>query len=164
MSLPSILEHGTFDGSAIEGDAMYSMDIKVGRLVELRIESPFAMTDFGPFRERLGKLLQSAPGKVVACTDLRRANVFAKDVADTWITIMRGDNPKMERSAFLVTAGGLFGGQIERMINEAGSPIRKVFRESLDLKVWLGTALTADEKTRVTQFLNEISPSAPSKA
>src|SRR5579883_873197 len=104
---------------------MWSIDHEVGRLIEVRVESPVAFEDVDPFFKRMRSLIGPMPARAIVCVDLRAARLFPPDVAEGFVGVMRGDNPRIERSGFLVSDSALFGLQIERMIREAGSPLRR---------------------------------------
>jgi hypothetical protein len=135
---------------------MFVIENKVGRLVELWVRSPVSIEEVGKFRERLGAVLRGVPGKVVICTDLTFAKIFAPDVAEAFTNMMRADNPKLERSGFLLGRdAATFGMQLERIIRDAANPSRRTFREGADLVTWIGQVLDEAERERVQQFLAE---------
>src|SRR5689334_6494791 len=106
---------------------MYSVQINVGRLAEGRIATPFMAADLQPLQALLRRVLGGAPGRVVFCVDFRDASVFTQDVVAGLVDAMRGDNPHIERSGFILGGGAVFAMQAERMIRAAGNPERRVF-------------------------------------
>src|SRR5687768_5094748 len=60
---------------------------------------------------------------LVDCTELK---VISPDGADALIAAMRGDNPRITRSAYIVVEGSTAALQLKRMIRDAGSPDRMV--------------------------------------
>jgi hypothetical protein len=134
---------------------MFTLDIRQGRLLEARISSPIALPEVAAFGKRLVQLLTPTRGQVVICTDIRRANVFPPEVADAFVGLMKSDNPRLERSAFLVGESAMFGLQVERMLRDAGNPARKSFRDRAVLAAWLGELLDAKERARLAQYLEE---------
>ena len=139
---------------------MLTVENPVGRLLELRVSSPFSLEEMGPFQTKLMRLVSSAPGNSVACTDLRGARVMPDEVAARFVTIMKADNPRMERSGFLVSESALFSLQIERMLREAGNPMRRTFRESHEMVAWLSELLTAAESASARDFLAQVDSTA----
>ena len=131
----------------------FSIENPAGRLILARVGTPIDVAQQAVFRELLGSTLQVIPGKVVICVDLRSATVFAPDVAEGFAAIMRSDNPKLERSGFLVGESALFGLQIERMIRAAASPARRAFRDAQEVGAWLGEGLGSQELRALTTFL-----------
>src|SRR4051794_6581527 len=125
---------------------MYSIDCHVGRLIEVLVATPVALEEVEAFGKRLRVVVGPQAGKIIVCVDLRGARVFPPAVAEAFVGVMRGDNPRLERSAFLVSDSALFSLQVERMIREAGSPLRRTFREPADLAAWVADALTDDER------------------
>jgi hypothetical protein len=138
---------------------MMKVQQTVGRLVEVRIASPVVLEDFPGLIAGLQQAMAPHP-KVVFCVDWREATVFTPEVSARFLEIMKNDNPKIERSAFLIGKKAIFGMQLERLIASAGSPNRKTFRESFDLGVWLAHVLTPLERVRLVQFMGEYTPPA----
>lgn len=134
---------------------MMKVDHRVGRLLEVRISSPVEMTDFPDFTQRLGQLMRPHE-KIVFCVDWRGADIFSSEVSERFLTIMKGDNPKIERSAFLLgNKGAVFAMQMERLIWQADNPNRKTFRDVRELTAWLNPSLNAEEKLRLSAFMAE---------
>jgi hypothetical protein len=132
----------------------FTLEIREGRLLEGRIRSPIAPPDVRAFMERLRFLLGGLGGrKVVIATELLQADVLPPEVAAAFLTVMKTDNPLVERSAFLVGDSAMFGLQVEKLIREAGHPARRTFRDAAALESWLGEVLSPPEKTRLKTFL-----------
>jgi hypothetical protein len=136
---------------------MMTVGQKVGRLVEVRVASPVAIEDFPRLSQSLQEAMTPHP-KVVFCVDWRGASVFTQEVSDRILTIMKSDNPRIERSAFLLGGKTIFGLQLERLISTAGNPDRKAFRDGFQLMVWLAPVLTPPERHRLVRFVEEYSP------
>jgi hypothetical protein len=134
---------------------MYTVEVREGRLLEIRMESPLEFADVQEFRQRVMALVGAALRPVIACTDLRRARIFSPDSAEAITSMMRHDNPRVERNAILVGDSALFSMQVERMVREAGSHSRRTFREPLELKLWLRDALSESERWRLNMFVTE---------
>jgi hypothetical protein len=71
------------------------------------------------------------------------------------VEVFKTDNPRIERSAILINQGATFGLRIERFVAEAGSSARRCFRDTFDMKAFLGGLLTRQEHGRLAQFLGE---------
>lgn len=134
---------------------MFSLDVRQGRLIEGRITSPVVLSEVAAFGRRLKELLGSIAGPVVICTDLRGANLFPPDVADGFVTLMKTDNPRLERSAFLVGESAIFGLQVERLIRDARNTARRTFRDTALLVNWLGEVVDPKERARLDAFIAE---------
>jgi hypothetical protein len=134
---------------------MYSIENRVGRLVEIRIESPVTEEELQRFHDMLAKACKPIKGQIASCTDLVGANVFLQPVAARWIEIIRQESPIVERNALLVGEGAVFSMQVERIIRQAGFKNRKAFLVPAALVTWLAEILTARERTRLEQFLHE---------
>ncbi len=135
--------------------AVFSVDVKVGRLLEVRLVAPVTVVDADVIRERLGLFFRTFPGKLVACGDFSRADVFPPDVADRVLETFKHDNPKLERSGILVNPSAIFSLQLERLVSHANNPARRCFRDPFELKAHLGKLLVHDEHARMAAFLTE---------
>jgi hypothetical protein len=134
---------------------MYTIENRVGRLIELRVESPVTEEELSRFHEALAKACKPIKGQIATCTDLAGATVFLQPVAARWIEIIKQESPIVERNALLVGEGAVFSMQVERIIRQAGFKNRKAFFAPATLTAWLGEILTVRERTRLEQFLKE---------
>lgn len=134
---------------------MFSVDVKVGRVLEVRLVAPVTVVDIDVIRERLGLFFKTFPGKLVACGDFSRADVFPQEVAGRVLETFKHDNPKIERSGILVSASAIFSLQLERLVAQANNPARRCFRDAFEVKAFLANILTPQENGRVATFLSE---------
>ena len=134
---------------------MYTIDNRVGRLIELRVESPVTEEELQRFPEMLAKACKPIKGQIGICTDLVGATVFTQPVAARWIEIIRQESPLVERNAVLVGEGAVFSMQIERIIRQAGFKNRRAFLSPVALTAWLGEILTVRERARLEQFVQD---------
>jgi hypothetical protein len=142
---------------------MLTIENHVGRLLELRFASPITADELSGFHEAITRAMGRLTGQLVACTDLLGARVFDQSVSSRLVTLIRQENPRVERNAILVGESAVFSMQTERIIREAGSPNRKAFRSSLDMVVWLGEVLNSSERARLNIFLRESSRLHPDR-
>ncbi len=134
---------------------MYTIENRAGRLIELRVESPVTYEELLQFPDTLAKVLKSLRPPFPVCSDLVGATVFTQPVTKLWTSIIKQENPLVERTAVLVGEGAVFNMQIERIIREANVPNRKAFHSATELVAWLGEILTVRERTRLEAFLRE---------
>jgi len=135
---------------------MLSVDVKVGRLLEIRLIAPVTLQDIEQGHQRLVQLFRrQAPLKLVGVGDLTRATVFAPDVASKALQVLKADNPTLERSGLLVSDSAIFSLQMERLVAQAENPHRRCFHDPFELKAYLGNLLTHEEHARLAQFLIE---------
>jgi hypothetical protein len=133
---------------------MYRVENPSGRLVTLRLASPLSDEESLRVVADIRRVLGAVPGRGIICTELTGAKTFSQPVAERFTALMRSDNPKIERSAFLIAKeAATFALQIERMIREAGNPSRRTFREAAQMEAWVGELLTADEQIALHAFL-----------
>jgi len=128
---------------------------KVGRLIVARLDASFTIDDAQLFRTRMWTTLGGLTGRAVMFGDMQRTELFAPDVAEKLIAMLKHDTPKVERTAFLLKGSGAFSMQIERMIAEAAQaaqaagknqPQRRTFRDLATARSWLDEVLDAGER------------------
>lgn len=133
---------------------VFTIENHVGRLVETTIASPVDISEIDAFRARIRAIFGKLQGRRgVLVTDLLGATTFPTEIADGFLAIMRSDNPMVERSAFLISGSAIFTLQIERLIREASSPIRRTFRDARALHEWVSELLDEDEQLQAARFL-----------
>jgi hypothetical protein len=125
-----------------------------GRLVTFRVRSPVDDGNAASAAADLRRTVEGVVGQVVVCCDLTEARTFSPDTTALFVRVMKADNPRLERSAFLVGAhSATFVLQIERMLREANNPARRTFRDTSELVEWLRPSLTAPEQAALAGFL-----------
>ena len=137
---------------------MWTIEQRVGRLVEIQVASPILLPELAGFGERIGEIaarLGRQGQRLIACTDLTAANILPPDVAEWFIRLMQRDNPVLERGAFLIGTSAVFALQLERMFKQSSSLTRRTFREPWLLLDWLGELATPVERDRLRRFLAE---------
>ena len=139
---------------------MWSIDRRVGRLVEIRIWSPVSLAEAEPWRVAHDALISRIEGPYVCFVDLVDATVFPQDVVDAYVKTMRNE-PRLLRTATLLNASPTLGMQIQRMIREANNPNRRAFRDAGELAVWLGEVLDVGERVRLREVLRPLSVPPP---
>jgi hypothetical protein len=129
---------------------------RVGRLVETRFATPIEPVDLEAFdRERARMRMQFDEERVVVM-DFRRAAILPPELADTLVGLLHGPNPGLLRNGILVpTASPTVAMQLTRIVREAKSDRRRVFRVVRELAAWLGEVLDPSESNRLSQFLAE---------
>jgi len=133
---------------------MFSAEVKAGRLLEIRLIAPVVPEDIDQMQERLNQLFDEH-GEVVLVADYTRATVFSQDVATRLLDMFKRARGRVARSAVLLKPGAVFSLQIERLIAQAGNPMRRCFHEPFELKAFLGAAMSREEHLRLVQFLAE---------
>jgi hypothetical protein len=138
---------------------MMTVERRVGRLCEARFVSPVTVAETHMLAERVRQIVGSASSALIFCCDARQLLLFPPEVSDLLTTLMRADNPRVERNGLVASATSVFMLQIERMFREAGNPGRRAFRERAALEAWLAQVLTVAERERMRAFLDEGGPS-----
>src|SRR5262245_24333768 len=127
-----------------EGMVPFSFENKVGRLIEIRLEGAMSEEEAQQFRTRMYLVLGSIPGRAVLVGDLQGCSMFSPEVGDKMLTMLKNDNPKVERSAFVLHAGAL-ALQVERIVTQAAletarmgrqAPRRRAFHDKLEARDW----------------------------
>lgn len=134
---------------------MFSVEARVGRLIEVRLVTPISVKDIAGIGAGLIALFQRLPDKCVCVSDVTRATPFTPEEADRVLEVFKADNPRLERSAILLDHGTTFHQQLERLVSQAKNPARRCFQDPDELKAFLVTALTDEEHGRLARFLSE---------
>jgi hypothetical protein len=141
------------------GDPTFSVDCKIGRLVEAR---PFALRvveDAARFEGAERDVVSRLAREPVLCADWRAADTFPPDVADRLLATLGRPKPRFERLGVLISrARAPFSLQVEETLRAAADPSRRSFRDAAELKAWLSGALDLAERNRMHDFLIEPVP------
>ncbi|HYV49466.1 MAG TPA: hypothetical protein VFA20_31625 [Myxococcaceae bacterium] len=134
---------------------MFSVEVNVGRLLEIRLAAPITLEDLQGMGQALGEIFHKHQGRLVSAADATRAAIVSTDVGARVVDVFRTDNPRIERSGILINQSATFGLQIERLVAKAENKARRCFHDAFELKAFLGTLLTRAEHARLAQFLSE---------
>ena len=135
---------------------MFMAEIRVGRLLEVRMRSPLSLHEAQALVVDIRRLVKGTRGPSLGVIDLRGVKLLDPDVVDFLGELMRRDNPWLARNAFILAeASAVKTLQVERMLKEGGSSSRRGFRGRSDAEAWLGEVLDDAEKTRLRAFLDE---------
>jgi hypothetical protein len=137
---------------------MYSIEHRVGRLLELRIASPVSKEEAASWRRDHDAAVEAIHGTYVCFVDLVDATVFPPDVVEAYVRTMKSE-PRLLRTGTLLNESPTLGLQIERMIRESNHPGRRAFRDRSELGRWLGEVLEPPERQRLRELLGRRSPS-----
>jgi hypothetical protein len=125
-----------------------------GRLVTFRVLPPVDDANADAAAQSLRAAIGGVTGPVIICSDVTEARTFSDKTAQQFVALMKSSNPKIERSAFLLDpAAATFALQLERMVREASSPVRRTFRDARALYEWLLPVLTPQEAEALDAFL-----------
>ena len=133
---------------------MYTLEKNIGRLIEAQLASPITLADVENIVQRTRLHVLGAQGKAVCCVDLTQLAALPPEATDAFIALFTRDNPKVERSGFLVARRhSSIGLQMDRMIRQANNPARQSFEERHLLIQFLDEVLSPPERQRLRQFL-----------
>lgn len=133
---------------------MLHYEIKVGRLLELRLPPTLSVPEMVMMRGKGIDLVMNSPRPLVACVDARHGHIYPPEIAEGLVAFMKVHNPNIDRTAVVVTDGAVFSLQAERMLREANNPHRRAFRSVAEARSWLGEVLDAAERARLLSFLD----------
>jgi hypothetical protein len=133
---------------------MHQVGNPAGRLVTFRVVPPVDDANAEAAARALRAAIAAIPGPAVICSDVCEARTFSERTVEQFLALMKSDNPRIERSAFLLDASAAtFALQLERMVREANNPARRTFREARALTEWLLPLLTPQEAQALEAFL-----------
>jgi hypothetical protein len=133
---------------------MYSIEKTKGRLILAAVASPLTADDVDGIVQRVRMNVLGQPGRVVCFADLTRLDGLPPEAVDAFVAMFTRDNPKVERSAFLLARStSAVALQVNRMIRAAKSPSRMAFEDALTLRSWLGEVLDVEDRRQLKDFL-----------
>ncbi|WP_394824876.1 hypothetical protein [Pendulispora albinea] len=137
---------------------MYFVKNRVGRLVESWVATPVSLEDtnrlFIESRTCISSVAASGQ-KAIGVADMTQVTLFAPDVSDRLLQIMRSHSPHLERAGYWVgDALRMFSLQLQRMIREGGGSDRRIFTQRAPMEAWLSEVLLPNERARLTEFLD----------
>jgi hypothetical protein len=152
-------------GSSDSSHPRFTVDCKVGRLIEARLFLLQTPDEVTVFQAAMRDAFRRAGPRSVICADWRSANLLAPEVADAMMGLLRVGNAFFERSAILLGQDqAIFGMQVERVVREAANPARRTFRDPLKMRMWLAEVLDDDEVRRMNEFFREFRRTTPSRS
>jgi hypothetical protein len=136
---------------------VYSIENHVGRLIEARLATPFTAAEVEACISTIRMTIMGISQKVVFTVDTTGVDVLPPESADKFLAMMRADNPRVERTGYLLPpTSAIVGLQLERMIRDARSPARRTFRNPAHMEVWLSEVLNAREQEQLRKFMKSI--------
>jgi hypothetical protein len=132
---------------------MFSLQNRVGRLVEARFSSPLTRADVESAIETTRGLVTAAPGRLVFCSDTRMLHLIPADTVDLLVGMLTRQTPKIERTAFLAPPQSTVRIQLDHILRKANSAERMCFNDPVPLVKWLDDVLNPNERVRLKAFL-----------
>lgn len=134
--------------------AEFEVQCAVGKLIEARLTWLGTRADVERMQMMMLEAFTAAGPQGVICADWRQAHVFAPEVGDALLELLKRGNRQFKRSAVLVAAHeATFGLQVERLFRDAKNEARRSFRAPEPMLEWLSEALTPIEQQRARAFL-----------
>jgi hypothetical protein len=140
----------------------FLLENREGRLVEIRIDGRMTEEEAQQFRTRMYLVLSMIKGRAALVANLQHCEVVDANVGSKMVTMLKIDNAKVERTAFLLRAGPL-ASQIHRLVAAArpdaapaGTPLvaqRRLFYNKLATRAWISEVLTSAECDRLGLLL-----------
>ena len=132
---------------------MFTVENKVGKLVECVLRSPLTEPDVDAFDRLRAEVVTRIVGPRAVCTDLSGVGVLAPAASERLIEILKRQRGGPARIAFLLPPRAVAMLQIERIVKATGNPSRRTFSERQPLMDWLREELTPAELARLQAFL-----------
>lgn len=146
---------------AVREQPRFSVELRVGRLLEARVFSLRTAQDAEDYGAALRELIARAPFgvKPVLCADHRPVMVYAPAAADVLVSMFEKNNTALERAGLVLDpTNATLLLQLERIVREAGYERRRVFRDAESVLSFLAEGLDARETARAREFLAGFSP------
>ncbi len=132
------------------------VECTVGRLIEIRIGDVRTAEEVLATRGLFAAMLERmGPRPVVIAADYRGINILDPAAAAEFLENFKfGTSTRVDRSALLVDpARATFMLQVERLIRESNTTLRKTFRNPAELEAWLADVLTFPRASSAHEFL-----------
>jgi hypothetical protein len=144
---------------------MFSVENRVGRLVEVRMRAPSSSEEVLAFaavcKREMTRAIRKHPGKLaVVVSDLRGMALLSPQLFSTVTEVMRGNNAMCERIGQLSKPTAVGAMQADRALREAGHTERRNFGQAQQLTAYLNEVLTPQESARLEAFLAEYTEAA----
>jgi hypothetical protein len=133
---------------------VYTINHAVGALVEIRIWSPVTVEEAAAWSRDHDRIVGAIAGTYVCFVDLGGATVFPPGAVESYTAVMR-DEPRLRRTGILLGSSAVHGLQVERMVRDASNPVRRAYREPLELLAWLDPVLGPLERVRLRSVMRE---------
>lgn len=141
----------------VPGDARFQVETRVGKLVEARVFSLPDAAAADAYGEAVAEAARRLGGSPVLCADHRAVRVYPQSAADRLVELFKPNNKRFARLTLLIApTNAVLLLQLERLIREAGSNQRRVFKEPDDALKHLGDVLDQAELARAKAFLAEL--------
>jgi hypothetical protein len=137
---------------------VFSVERRVGRLLEIRIGGAATVEDVVGFGQRYRELSAAHDGLFLACSDARAARLLPPEVSELLLSFMRTRKTKIEYNAFIIGESSLVGLQTDRLIKGASHPGRQVVRTVAEAIAFLDPFASVEERRRLRQFLDASVP------
>lgn len=137
-------------------DARYTVEARVGRLIEARVHRLSTAEDVDAYGMTIAELALRARVTPVLCADHRPVAIYPPAVTDRLVEAFRPNNGRFARIAILVLpSNATLSMQLRRIAREARFEHRKVFAEASDAIAHLVPSLDEAEARRLREFLAE---------
>jgi|GEM_PF-1214001 len=130
---------------------MYTIESKVGRLVEVRFWTPILGEEPGAWRRDHERMIAAMLNTYVFFIDLADAPVFPPDMITAFKETMRNET-RLLRMAFLLGSSPTLALQMQRLVRDVQHPHRRIFREPREAEGYLSEILTLSERTRLHEL------------
>jgi hypothetical protein len=151
MKVTSVLERAVRRRVRCSTKAMYTIESKVGRLIEVRFWAPILGEEPGAWRRDHERMIAAMLNTYVFFIDLGDAPVFPPDMIESLSVTMRNET-RLLRMAMLLGSSPTLGLQMQRLVRDAQHPHRKIFREPREAEAYLSEILTLSERTRLHEL------------
>lgn len=143
---------------------MYSVERKVGRLVEARVLELRTIERAETFSLAIREAVMSvAPARGVICADHRAVKIYPPEVAARLVELFVRVNASLERAALIISpSNATLSMQVQRIVRESENPLRRVFVDVPPMLAYLGEVLTPAELAAARAHLKQDS-SPPSR-
>jgi hypothetical protein len=121
--------------------------VRGSRIVEVRIRRLSHVDEVATLHAQVTRAIRGIGSGAIICADHRRAFPVSGEVADALSRAMRSNNDGIARSGTLLAPQNtMYNLQVERVMQCAGNPARRLFANLDELREWVGEPLAVAER------------------
>lgn len=136
---------------------MFELYVNTGRLAEVRFAGVISDDDMATCIQTVRSLVTKnldAGLQTLCVTDMREMISVSDGAIDALVWLLRRDNPAKTVNAFFVNKSDRRAqAQVARLIDQATSPLRRLFSDEETLLEWLAPMLTPEEHAQGLRYL-----------
>jgi hypothetical protein len=140
----------------VKPETKYSIQTRVGRLIEARVFQLTTRGDADEYSMALGREVARHKDAPILLADHRPVQIYPQEASDRLVELFQHMNRRIERIAIIVApSNATIYLQLQRLVREANYEARQVFKDVTPAIEHLSRSLAKPELDRARAFLGE---------